>query len=79
MALRRPMVAGNWKMNGNSALAQELFKKFAAKLQNDSAEVVLCPPSIYLESVRQLLESNKQTLDGALVRMGAQNLSRVHR
>ncbi|AAN54270.1 triose-phosphate isomerase [Shewanella xiamenensis] len=75
MALRRPMVAGNWKMNGSAALAQELFKKFASKLQNDSAEVVLCPPSIYLESVRQLLEANKEALDGSLVRMGAQNLS----
>ncbi|EDQ00510.1 triose-phosphate isomerase, partial [Shewanella benthica] len=35
MALRRPMVAGNWKMNGSAELAQELFKKFATKLQDD--------------------------------------------
>lgn len=75
MALRRPMVAGNWKMNGSAQLAQELFKKFATKLHNDSVEVVLCPPAIYLESVRQLLETNRETLNGSLVRMGAQNLS----
>lgn len=56
MALRRPMVAGNWKMNGSAALAQELFSKFATKLQNDSAEVVLCPPSIYLEVLDNYLK-----------------------
>ncbi|RLV58679.1 triose-phosphate isomerase [Parashewanella curva] len=75
MALRRPMIAGNWKMNGSAELAKELFKKFTAKLENDSAEVVLCPPSIYIESVRQQLEANKAQLNGALVRMGAQNVS----
>jgi triosephosphate isomerase (TIM) len=75
MVLRRPMVAGNWKMNGSVALAQELFSKFAVELQNDSAEVVLCPPAIYLESVRQLFEINKEALVGSLVGMGAQNLS----
>lgn len=75
MALRRPMVAGNWKMNGNGQLAQELFKRFASKLQDDSVEVVLCPPTIYLEQIRQLLEANKSALDGSLVRMGAQNVS----
>jgi len=75
MALRRPMVAGNWKMNGNAQLARELFKKFATKLQDDSVEVVVCPPTIYLESVRQQLDLNKDALNGCLVRMGAQNLS----
>ncbi|MCL1079042.1 triose-phosphate isomerase [Parashewanella spongiae] len=75
MALRRPMIAGNWKMNGSGTLANELFRKFTSKLKNDSAEVVLCPPTIYLESVRQQLESTKDSLNGSLVRMGAQNVS----
>ncbi|QSX34515.1 triose-phosphate isomerase [Shewanella avicenniae] len=75
MALRRPMVAGNWKMNGSAQLAQELFKKFAAKLNNDAVEVVLCPPTIYLESVRQQLEKHREALKGSIVRMGAQNVS----
>lgn len=75
MALRRPMVAGNWKMNGSAELAQDLFSKFARKIKDDSAEVVLCPPAIYLESVKRLMEQNKEALNGSLVRMGAQNLS----
>ncbi|SDI96296.1 MULTISPECIES: triose-phosphate isomerase [Ferrimonas] len=74
MALRRPMVAGNWKMNGSRQLAEELVKKFG-RLKDDSAEVVICPPTVYLESASKLLEQSKQSLDGRLVRLGAQNVS----
>lgn len=69
------MVAGNWKMNFDASLAPDLFKKFTSKLTDDSVEVVICPPFIGLESVRQLLEANAESLSNSLVRVGAQNVS----
>ncbi|MBY6186303.1 triose-phosphate isomerase [Marinobacter hydrocarbonoclasticus] len=74
MALRRPMVAANWKMDGSQQLATELFDKFQ-QLKDDSVEVVLCPPSIYLDSVQKLHEANREALSDCLVRLGGQNLS----
>ncbi|WP_210397054.1 triose-phosphate isomerase [Motiliproteus sediminis] len=50
--MRRPLVAGNWKMNGNSAsiasLVQELNEGLSADL---AAEVLVCPPHLYLSAV----------------------------
>lgn len=44
--LRKPLVAGNWKMNGNLALVAE-FNHALASL-NVNAEVVVCAPSSLL-------------------------------
>lgn len=42
---RKPFVAGNWKMNGNS----ELVDSFIAQLASNSAvDIVICPPAVYL-------------------------------
>lgn len=66
---RRKMVAGNWKMNGardaNTSLIHELLfdvRNFA------SVDVLVCPPALYIESVRDQLQ-------GSPVQLGAQTLS----
>ena len=42
---RKPLVAGNWKMNGTRSLVSE----FSAQLpQIDNVDVVICPPAIYM-------------------------------
>ena len=46
--LRKPFVAGNWKMNGNLALVAEFNQKLADV--NASAEVVVCAPSLFLHA-----------------------------
>ncbi len=46
-SLRRPIVAGNWKMNGSAELA-ETFVKGAQALSFSSVSVVICPPFPYL-------------------------------
>ena len=69
------MVAGNWKMNGSIALAQDIFKQFAQKVPTDFSEVVICPPSIYLESINQLISTNANELNIANLSVGAQNLN----
>lgn len=71
--LRKPCVVGNWKMNGskqsNQALVQDLLVGISS-LQNIEIEVVLCPPSVYLQQVAELLQLNEQ----AGIKLGAQNV-----
>jgi triosephosphate isomerase len=54
--MRRPLVAGNWKMNLGPAEAGALAESLLAALPPahlSAVEVVLCPPSISLERVAQ--------------------------
>lgn len=65
----RPLVAGNWKMNGLTAQAVELSRAIDEKLADCSAvEVVLCPPYTCLQSVREVVSRRNQ------LRLGAQNV-----
>src|SRR5689334_7541803 len=65
--MRRPFVAGNWKMNLNRAQAVELAAALAVKAgENGHVEIGVCPPSIYLEAVRGALGSSA-------IGLGAQN------
>jgi triosephosphate isomerase len=61
---RRPLVAGNWKMNKATTeaafLAQDISNHFSRK--STTVEVVLCPPFIDLKTVRTVLEFDKSPL-----------------
>ncbi|MBL4631500.1 MAG: triose-phosphate isomerase [Paraglaciecola sp.] len=60
--IRRQLVAGNWKMNGDKTLVEQMQKQFAgAGLTN--MDVVICPPFPYFG-----------LFDGNL-KLGAQNIS----
>jgi len=64
---RRPIVAGNWKMNTTLAEAGALAAELAEPLAGlGGVETVLCPPSISLAAVLR-------ALDGRPVGLGAQN------
>jgi triosephosphate isomerase len=66
--MRRYLVAGNWKMNGSRQANSMLIEKIAAGLTGcRDVEVVVCPPAVYLDSVGR-------ALDGAALKLGAQNL-----
>jgi triosephosphate isomerase len=65
---RQYLVAGNWKMNGSYTANADLMKGLAAGAgQSPAVEILVCPPSPYLESVSRQL--------GDAIRLGAQNLS----
>jgi len=67
--MRKPLVAGNWKMNGSRESAQSLVAGIKEGLGvNTVAEVVVCPSYVYLAEVGSLLESSE-------VSLGAQNVS----
>ena len=58
--VRRKIVAGNWKANGNLALVQE-FNAGLTEANIDNVNVVICPPFPYLQAV----ESNQHFALGA--------------
>ncbi|CAK0770802.1 triose-phosphate isomerase [Gammaproteobacteria bacterium] len=67
--MRRPLVVGNWKMNGSRAEAKELVAEVLAGLDRvPNAEVVVCPPFVFLTEV-------SAQLVGSPVGLGAQNCS----
>lgn len=68
----RPLVAANWKMNGSVQLAEEIKTVFSDKFDdNNNVDVIICPPSVYLDRIQQMLSTTHQH---NLV-LGAQNMS----
>ena len=67
--MRKPIIAGNWKMNGSRSSIKELLDGVKAGMGDvKSAEVAVCAPSIYLADV-------SDQLSGSKVAWGGQNLS----
>jgi len=66
--LRKPFIAGNWKMNLLRDSCLSLVHLLQHKLQNYSqVEVAVCPPSVYLHDVGS-------NLRGSHIGLGAQNM-----
>jgi hypothetical protein len=66
--MRRPFIAGNWKMNTNRASAVTLAEAVAKQAEAiDGADMAVCPPSCYLEAVGRAIAGSK-------VALGAQNM-----
>jgi len=50
--MRRPFIAGNWKMNLDQAASQALAGEIASRVSDFSGvDVAVCPPSVYLAAV----------------------------
>ena len=69
----KPLVAGNWKMYGNTETARHLAVQLVAQwsdraVAERSVEMVLFPPSVHLSLV-------KGAVAGSGIAVGAQNLS----
>ena len=60
--IRRQLVAGNWKMNGDKTLVEIMQKQFSVA-SLDNMDVVICPPFPYLG-----------LFDGQ-IKLGSQNIS----
>ena len=62
MSERRPLVAGNWKMNLNHLEAIALTQKIAFTIKSgvyDAVDVVIIPPFVDLRSVQTLVDGDK--------------------
>ncbi|MDR2735001.1 MAG: triose-phosphate isomerase [Spirochaetota bacterium] len=66
--MRKPFLAGNWKMNKTAAEAQGLVKELLALLADtQDRDVAICPAFPCLAAVAQLIQGSK-------LRLGAQNM-----
>lgn len=66
--MRRPLIAGNWKMNTDRAAAVDLASGIARRAgEVPNVDLLVCPPSIYLLPVHD-------ALDNSPVSLGAQNM-----
>jgi triosephosphate isomerase len=68
--MRKPFVAGNWKMNTNSQTSVKLVEHIAsgcAEAASQSVTVAVCPPFVYLQSVAKALSSSN-------IAVGAQDI-----
>ena len=66
---RRPVVAGNWKMNTDIESGESLAGEIAELLKEsvlEGVDVIIAPPFPYLERVGRAIE-------GSTVKLGAQN------
>jgi triosephosphate isomerase len=63
LKLRRPLVAGNWKMHGSRAEAERLVGTLIARgAAAGGAEVAVCPPFVHLADVGRQLAGSRITL-----------------
>ncbi|MFO0840081.1 MAG: triose-phosphate isomerase [Phycisphaerae bacterium] len=66
--MRRPFVAGNWKMNLDLAAARTLVSAIRAELKTaNDIDLAVCPPFPYLLPM-------SKALDASGIRLGAQNV-----
>lgn len=64
--MRRPLIMGNWKMNGSRAFAIEFAEGLLTHVTRD-VEMALFPPVVYLEAMEKILHNK--------VGIGAQDVS----
>lgn len=65
---RKPIIAGNWKMNKTLSEAQTLADEIKSRVGSISGvDMVLCPPFINLETVQRVIRLSS-------IKLGAQNM-----
>jgi len=65
--MRKPIIAGNWKMNKTPDEAVAMIKELAPLVKDTDTEVVICAPFTALHAV-------KEAAAGTNIRVGAQNM-----
>ncbi len=66
--MRRPIIAGNWKMNTDPESAFELMDSMLEDLDAmEDVDIVVCPPFVSLQEIAE-------TFDGTTLFLGAQNM-----
>lgn len=65
---RRPLVMGNWKLNGSKAFTKELINSLKAELAGvEGCDVAIAPPVMYLAEAEAALAGSK-------IALGSQNV-----
>ncbi len=65
--MRKPIIAGNWKMNKTPEEAAALVTELIPLVKNAKCEVVVCPPAICIPAVKAVLKDTN-------IKLGAENV-----
>lgn len=65
--MRKPIIAGNWKMNETPSQAVALINEIKPMVADAKCEIVVCPPFVCLPAA-------KDVLAGSNIKLGAQNM-----
>ncbi|KAA8998583.1 triose-phosphate isomerase [Affinibrenneria salicis] len=66
--MRRPLVMGNWKLNGSTHMVNELIAALRKEVSAiDGCDIAIAPPEVYLDLA-------KHELAGSRIALGAQNV-----
>ncbi len=65
--MRKPIIAGNWKMNNTASEGVALVKAIAPLVKNASCDVVVCVPAVDIPAVSEVLK-------GTNIDLGAENV-----
>lgn len=65
--MRKPIIAGNWKMNMTPEECKKLIGELRPLVENATCDVVVCPPFVDLPAA-------KEALEGSRIGLGAQNI-----
>ncbi len=58
--IRKPCVVANWKMQGSFEKIETFLKQLAHNMVDvNQLEIIFCPPSVYIDSVKKLILKNK--------------------
>jgi triosephosphate isomerase len=63
--MRKPFIAGNWKMNTDSHSSVALAKAIVAgsqQLAGERAKILLCPPFVYIPAVVNAVSASHVTV-----------------
>jgi triosephosphate isomerase (TIM) len=66
--MKRKLIAGNWKMNGNTAANEALVRALIDGMGDAACTVAVCVPAPYLAQVQQLRDASR-------IELGAQDVS----
>ncbi len=67
--MRRPVVMGNWKLNGSKAMVTELLTGLNEELEGvTGVDVAVAPPALYIDLAERLIKEG-----GNKIILGAQN------
>lgn len=65
--MRKPIIAGNWKMNNNMEQSLALINDLKPMVREAKCEVVVCPSHVQLNEIGKAVQ-------GSNIRLGAQNM-----
>lgn len=70
--MRKPLIAGNWKMHGSQAQVQSLIHGIKQGIADINANVLIIPTHVHLSEAKQLLNGTPIALGSQNLYMGAQ-------